>query len=120
MTEANSPKGEVSLSVGGHELKLVPSYANLVAVEEALDCGFLDLAERLTDRSLKISDIARAFRIIARPRISHTRAVAAIEEIGLTAAYAKFGEFVVAALFPDGARQLNGQEGGADDGAEGG
>ncbi len=115
MTEANPHRGEVSLVVGGHELKLVPSYANLAAVEEALDCGFLELAERLSDRSLKISDIARAFRIIARPRISHTRAVAAIEEIGLTAAYAKFGEFVVAALFPEGARQLNGQDDGPED-----
>lgn len=109
MTEVNPQRGEVRLSAGGREFKLVPSYANLAAVEEALDCGFLELAERLTDRSLKISDIARAFRVIARPRISQTRAVAVIEEIGLTAAYAKFGEFVVAALFPEGAGSVNGQ-----------
>jgi hypothetical protein len=100
----------VRLALAGRELKLVPSYANLAAVEEALDCGFLELAERLSDRSLKITDIARALGIIARPRISQAQAVAAIEEIGLTVAYAKFGEFVVAALFPEAAGQVNGPD----------
>lgn len=105
MEEDNANRGEISLPVEGRELWLVPSFANLAALEKALDCGFLELAERLSDRKLKLAEITAAFHLATRPRLSEAEAAALIEEIGLVAAYAKFGEFLTAALFPTSAEE---------------
>lgn len=49
--KANPARGEVAFSIGDKHLILVPTYANLAPLEEALDMSYADIVIRLAEQS---------------------------------------------------------------------
>ncbi len=88
MTAAANPhRGEASLQVGGADLRLRPSFENLVAAEEELGSLFA-LVERASDGALTLSEIAALLHhcIDSDERPSRRAIGEAVMAMGLVAA----------------------------------
>jgi hypothetical protein len=98
MGKANPHRGEVGLSLGGRKYKLVPSYANLSAVEEACGMGLLELAQKLTSGGYRLAYLAEILAAVAEPEISVEGAGEAIASGGVANVVEPVARFLTQAL----------------------
>lgn len=106
MGKANPHRGEVNLSLGGRDYKLVPTYANLSAVEEGCGMGLIQFARKLTTDGYQLTDLARILAAVAAPEISVEDAGEAIIRGGVVKVAEAVTRFLTQAL-------LGGEEGNA-------
>jgi hypothetical protein len=83
MSGANPHRGEVSLTLGGRQLSLRPSFAALVAVERDTSLGLMQLAYRLGCGAIEhLPTVIRAGARAAGETIETAEIEAAIEADG--------------------------------------
>jgi len=87
MTTANSARGEATLSLGGRDHVLRPTFAALVAAEEELGSLFA-LVERAGDGQLRLAELAALFWhcLAERDGVTRDEVGEAVAEQGLAAA----------------------------------
>lgn len=94
----NSHRGEVALTLKGQQYKMVPNYENLAALETEANTSLLDLAQRLHQRTIKISQLAAIVSATAEPVISTEEAGKALVEEGLVKTIGPISKFLSHAL----------------------
>lgn len=102
--KANPHRGEVALELSGKTYKLVPSYENLVKMEDEGRASILDYAQRIHNRTIKINDLAAIVSSTAEPKIDVETAGRALLEEGLVKTIGPISKFFSNAL-------LGGREG---------
>ena len=96
--KTNPVRGEVKLTLGGKDYRLVPSYGNLVSFEEASGTTLLEVAARLNQRTIKIADVAALIATAAEPALSKDEAGRLLAEEGLVKAIGPVASFLGQAL----------------------
>lgn len=102
----NVQRGEAVVELKGRRYRLVPSFENLAALEEAAGASLIDLATRLHQRTIRLSELATIIASTAEPEISRDAAGRALVEEGLVKVIGPVSKFLSAAL-------LGGKEGNA-------
>lgn len=96
----NAQRGEIALALAGRTIALCPSFAALVALEEASGTGLVTLARRFADGSFSLSDIEA---VIAAGMKGAGQTPPAdlgdqILQTGIATLAPRLGEFLLAAL----------------------
>lgn len=104
MGKANPHRGEVCLALGGRDYKLVPSYANLAAIEAGCGVGLIQFTRNLTTKGYNLTSLARIVSEAAEPEITLEDAGAAIIKGGIVTVAEAVTRFLTQAL-------LGGEEG---------
>ena len=97
-SKVNAYRGEVELTLKGKRYVLTPSYENLATLETAANLSLLELAQRLHQRTIKISDLAAIVSSTASPEISVEDAGKALVEEGLIKTIGPVSKFFSQAL----------------------
>lgn len=95
---ANEYRGEKTLTLGGKDYKLVPSYANLAAVEAANGCGILELTQRIAARQVRTAELVSVVVCCAEPAIEENAAGEAMWNDGLITVMGDVTTFLTNAL----------------------
>lgn len=103
MVKVNKERGEAALDLGGKTYRLVPTYTNLVALEEATGMGLIEMVQKHDDQSLRVNDLAKALSIVAEPEISEEGAGEAIVKGGIVDVMNSLSLFLIIALTGGGA-----------------
>lgn len=80
---ANAERGEVDIKLKGTEYILIPSFENLVTVEE-LAGGFMGIYKRIIEGDIRIKDFAALISGCAAPPIAYEEAQKMVVAEGMT------------------------------------
>ena len=98
MTRENPHRGEHGLEIGGRKVKLVPTFANLAAIEVTAEAGLIEMARRMASGSVRLKDLVAVITVAAEPEVSEEELAAAVEAEGMVGIIEAASQFVLAAL----------------------
>lgn len=98
MAKVNTARGEASLVLGGKTYRLLPTYQNLVALEEATGMGLIELVVALGEGAIRLNMLARAIEAVIDPEISEDEIGQHMAENGVGDVLAQLALFLTTAL----------------------
>ena len=91
-------RGEVAIEIGKQNHKLIPSFENIAALEDATGCGLYELAGKFREGQITLRHVGAILGVVANPPVSPEALKASIEQGGLPGVTAAIGGFLVAAI----------------------
>jgi len=98
MVKVNKQRGEAALDLGGKAYRLVPTYTNLVALEDATGMGLIEMVVHLSEGAVRINTLAKAVAAVAEPEVDEETIGQHMAEQGVSDALGQLAMFLVNAL----------------------
>lgn len=93
---SNPLRGEVTLKFGQDSYRLIPSFNNLVTIEQQTGLGLIELATLMQDNQLPLEKIVEILLSSIEPKLSSSDLRKLLEAHGIATTYEALAHFLVA------------------------